>query len=253
MKTIEIKEIPARVTVTYDSSSFLLPQHIQEQHERYWDEQFELNPNLRNGEVFTISEISETEEELQVTVKKTDYKHYLYTIRHENCAFPCKVIFTCVAVITNDHHIAFGRMNQHTSTPGRLQFTGGGLDESDLNGSVFDLVKNIGKELNEEMGLHIESPYIKSFRPKFVKNKGTYDFWAVVFELAVDLSAQELQKLFEKHNQSLIEKGEQPEFEEFVFVSLDKESVESFIQHDISLKEDYLNPILKKYVEKEQK
>lgn len=250
MKPVEIKETPAQVIVAYDSSPLLLPSTIREQHQQYWDEQVKLNPNLRNGEVFTITEISETEEELQVTVKKTDYKHYLYTIRHENCAFPCKVIFTCVAVITNDHHLAFGRMSQHTSTPGRLQFTGGGLDESDLNGSVFDLMKNIGKELKEEMGIQIESPYIKSFRPKFVKNKGTYDFWALMFEIVVDLSAQQLHELFELHNQSLKEKGEEPEFEEFVFVSLDSESVESFIQNDVSWKEDYLNPTLRKYAER---
>ena len=159
MKPILIEEIPAKVTVVYDATPFELPLQIRKQHERFWDEQMKQNPYLRNGEVFTMKEINKTPDELQVTVVKTDYKHYLYTIRHEDGSFPCKVIFTCVSVITNDNYITFGRMNENTSTPGRLQFTGGGLDESDLDGSVFDLEKSIGKELTEEMGLHIESPY----------------------------------------------------------------------------------------------
>ena len=46
-----------------------------------------------------------------------------------------------------------------------------------------------------------------SFKPRFVKSGGTYDFWAVMFELKIDYTAQELQILFEKHNQSLIENG----------------------------------------------
>lgn len=250
MEPILIEETPPKVTVKYDPMPFVLPVTIKEQHEKFWDTQIIINPHLRNGEVFTITQINNTPKELQVTVAKTDYKHYLYTIRHESCAFPCKVIFTCVAVITCDNYIAFGRMNEHTSTPGRLQFTGGGLDESDLDGCIFNLEKSIGKELEEEMGLLIESAYTRSFAPRLLKSKGTYDFWAVMFELQVDYTSNELQVLFEKHNQRLIEKGERPEFDEFVFLLLEKESVEAFLENTTSFKEDYLEPILRKYVKK---
>ncbi|MEI4770396.1 hypothetical protein WAX74_12190 [Psychrobacillus sp. FJAT-51614] len=249
MMPIVIENTPTQVTVKFDSTSLILPSSIQVQHQLFWEKLLEKNPHFHNGDVFTITHINKTIDELEVTVVKTDYKHYLYTIHHPECAFPCKVIFTCVAVLTNDHHIAFGRMNQYSSTPGRLQFTGGGLDENDLDGLIFDLERSIGKELEEEMGLKIESSYSKSFKPKFVKNKGTYDFWAIMFELKVDYSMKELQALFQQHNESLLEKGEQPEFDEFLFVSLDKESVETFIQKDSSLKEDYLEPILLKYIE----
>jgi len=47
---------------------------------------------------------------------------------------------------------------------------------------------------------------------------------------------------------SIIRKGEQPEFAEFLLVALDKKSVRSFIQNDLSLKEEYLEPILEKYI-----
>ncbi len=250
MEPILIEETPAKVTVKYDPAPLDLPESIKEQHNKFWDDQIKTNPHLRNGEVFTITQIHHTPKELQVTVAKTDYKHFLYTIRNKGCAFPCKVIFTCVAVITSDNYIAFGRMNEHTSTPGRLQFTGGGLDESDLDGFEFNLVKSIRKELEEEMGLFIESPYVKSFAPRFLKSKGTYDFWAVMFELQVDYTSNDLQMMFNKHNQSLIEKDEHPEFEEFLFVLLEEAQVLDFIENNHSLKEDYLDPILMKYVEK---
>jgi len=247
LKRIVIEKTPSIVTVKYDSMPFELPEKIKGKHEHFWNEQLEINPHFRNGEVFTIKSICRDSEELQITVAKTDYKHYLYTIRHEEKVFPCKVIFTCVAVITQDNYIAFGKMNKHTSTPGRLQFTGGGLDESDLNGALFNLEKSIEKELIEEMGLSINSSYTKSFRPMFVKHGGLNDFWAVVFELNVNFTSNELQVILEKHNQNIMEKGEHPEFSEFLLVALDKESVHSFIQNDLSLKEEYLEPILKKY------
>ena len=72
--------------------------------------------------------------------------------------------------------------------------------------------------------------------------------WAIIFELKVDLTADELQVLLDKHNKSILEKGDLPEFNEFLLVSLDKESVHSFLQNDLSLKEEYLEPILKKYI-----
>lgn len=250
MKPILIQEIPTKVLVKYEPVPVELPESIKEQHEKFWDNQIKINPHLRNGEVFTITQIDNTLKELKVTVAKTDYKHFLYTIRHEGCAFPCKVIFTCVTVITSDNYIAFGRMNEHTSTPGRLQFTGGGLDESDLDGSVFNLEKSIGKELEEEMGVLIKAPYVNSFAPRFLKSKGTYDFWAVMFELKVDLSMYELRRLFQEHNQRLTDKGERPEFEEFLFVLLEETNVLDFIENNHSLKEDYLDPVLMKYIEK---
>ena len=248
MKPIVIEEAPTRVTVIYDSTPFVLPEAIREKHEHFWNEQLKINPHFHNGEVFTIQKICRDSEELQITVAKTDYKHYLYTIRHEEKVFPCKVIFTCVAVITKDNYIAFGKMNKHTSTPGRLQFTGGGLDESDLDGSLFNLEKSIEKELMEEMNLSIHSSYINSFRPMFIKHGGVNDSWAVVFELQVDLTARELLVILEKHNRDITETGEDPEFAEFLLVPLDKENVHSFIQNDLSPKEEYLEPILKKYI-----
>lgn len=219
------------------------------QQELYWDSQIKKNPSLRNGEVFTITDIIQTTEELEVSVAKTDYKHYLYTLNHPDCTDPCKVIYTCASVITSDQHIAIGRMNKTTSTPGRLQFTGGGLDESDLVGTMFDLEKNIIKELKEELGLDIHSLSAYSFLPKYMKHKGTHDFWAVMYELSVDYTAKELHALFLNHNQQIIKNGQQPEFDELLFVPLKRTAIEAFIQNEQAPMVDYLAPILVKYTE----
>ncbi|WP_066297015.1 NUDIX hydrolase [Bacillus sp. FJAT-29937] len=249
MNPIIIEKAPATVKVILDPIPINLPHEIKKQHELYWKQQTKTNPSLRNGEVFTITNINQTHEELIVTVAKTDYKHYLYTLHHENSQMPCQVIYTCAAVITSDKKMAIGRMNRTTSTPGCLQFTGGGLDESDLEHTIFNLEKNISKEIQEELGLDIHSPATRSFIPKFIKRKGTHNFWAIIYELSVAHTAEEVHARFLAHNHHLIERGQQPEFDDLLFVSIEKSAVEAFIQNEPSPMVDYLAPILEKYTE----
>lgn len=249
MKPIKIEQAPTNIVVILGSDPLIIPTEIRTQHELFWKEQIKLNPSLRNGETFTITNINHTSEELSVTVAKTDYKHYLYTIHHPDCEYPCKVLYTCAAVITSDQHIVFGQMNRLTSTPGRLQFTGGGLEESDLDGNRFSLEKNIGMEIKEEMGLDIESSSIRSCSPKFIKYKGTYDFWAVIYEVVVTQTAQEFQTMFFSHNQQLMDKGKQPEFDQLIFLPLEKIAIEAFIKNETSPMVDYLAPVLLKYTD----
>ncbi|WNS75230.1 hypothetical protein RRV45_20525 [Bacillus sp. DTU_2020_1000418_1_SI_GHA_SEK_038] len=249
MNPIIIGKAPAIVKVKLDPVPINLPQEIRNKHELYWNKKAKINPSLRNGEVFSITDIEQTQEELVVTVAKTDYKHYLYTLNHEDCEEPCKVIYTCAAVITSDKKMAIGRMNRTTSTPGRLQFTGGGLDESDLEDSTFNLEKNISKEIKEELGLDIHSSSTRSFIPKFIKRQGTHDFWAIIYEVSVEYTAEEVYARFLTHNHHLIEIGQQPEFDDLLFVPIEKSAVEAFIQNESSPMVDYLAPILEKYTE----
>lgn len=249
MKPIVIEQAPTTIIVQIDTKPVAIPIEIRTQHELFWKEQLKKNPTLRNGEVFIITNINQTSEELLVTVAKTDYKHYLYTLHHPDCDYPCKVLYTCAAIITSDQRIVFGQMNRLTSTPGRLQFTGGGLEESDLDGNRFSLKRNLSKEIKEEMGLDIDSSSIRTFIPKFIKHKGTHDFWAVIYEVAVNYSAQELHTLFLSHNQHLIEKGKQPEFNQLIFLPLEKIAIESFIKNETSPMVDYLAHVLLKYID----
>lgn len=250
MQPLIIEKAPPSIIVKLSTSPIKLSQEIRNHHDRFWNEQISKNPALRNGEAFTITDIRQTPEKLEITVAKTDYKHYLYTMHHPTCDHPCKVIYSCTSVITKDNHIAFGRMNQMTSTPGRLQFTGGGLEESDLRDSIFDIEENISRELKEEMGLDIHSPRTRSFLPKFIKHKGSHDFWAVMYELSLDITAEELHEHFLSHNQYLLENGQQPEFDEFLLVPLEKEAVEAFLQNERAPMVDYLAEALLKYTEK---
>lgn len=250
MQPIIIDKAPANITVKLSKNPISLPKEIRTHHDHYWNKQLSINPSLRNGEVFTITDIRQTSDELEIIVAKTDYKHYLYTMHHPACDHPCKVIYSCASVITNDSCIAFGRMNQTTSTPGRLQFTVGGLEEADLIDSQFDIEANLSRELKEEMGLDIHSRATCSFIPKFIKHKGSHDFWAVIYELSVDCTASELHTHFLNHNQLVAENGQQPEFDELLFIPLEKAAVESFIQNEKAPMVDYLLPILAKYIEK---
>ncbi|MFO1444344.1 NUDIX hydrolase [Bacillus sp. Bva_UNVM-123] len=240
MKPIVLENAPNHIIVKMSNKPVILPTEIRNQHNLYWEEQIKNNPTLHNGDSFAITEIEHTPEKLVITVTKTDYKHYLYTLRHADCAYPCQVLYTCAAVITNDQHIVIGRMNPLTSTPDRLQFTGGGLEESDFDGEKFTLEKNISTEIKEEMGLDIYSSSVISFHPKFIKHKGSHDFWAVIYEITVDYTVQGLHTLFLSHNQQLIERGERPEFADLLFLPLEKEAIQTFIKNEKSPMVDYL-------------
>lgn len=249
MNPIVIEQAPTSIIVQIDTMPVAIPTETRNQHELFWNEQIKKNPTLRNGEVFTITNINHTSEELHVTVAKTDYKHYLYTLHHPDCDYPCKVLYTCAAIITNDQHIVFGQMNRLTSTPRRLQFTGGGLEESDLEGNTFSLKRNLSKEVKEEMGLEIDSSTIQTFIPKYIKHKGTHDFWAVIYEIVINYSAEEFNSLFHSHNQHLIESGKKPEFDQLIYLPLEKIAIESYLKNETAPMVDYLTPVLLNYVD----
>ncbi|MDF2606849.1 MAG: hypothetical protein K0S34_1044 [Bacillales bacterium] len=246
MRPILVEEIPKIVNVIYNPNPISIPSHQRSLHENHWREQYNINPHLQNGDVFTITDVHHDPNELNILVSKTDYKHYLYTLHNiTSDIFPCKVVYTCSSVITNDNYIVIGRMSDKTSTPNRLQFSGGGLNFSDIEGTRFNLERNIGKEILEEMGIDINSSYTKSFIPKYVKQKGSHDFWAVMFELRLELSSDELKNIFNEHINQIIINKEYPEFDKLIYVHLDKVEVHKFIKNDASPKVDYLIPILK--------
>ncbi|MBP2242382.1 8-oxo-dGTP pyrophosphatase MutT (NUDIX family) [Cytobacillus eiseniae] len=249
MQPVLIEKAPASIMIKLSANPFQLPKEIRNHHDHFWNEQINNNPTLRNGEVFTITESKQTPEKLEITVARTDYKHYLYTMQHPACDHPCKVIYSCASILTKDNYMAFGRMSQTTSTPGRLQFAGGGLEERDVRDSIFEMEENMKRELQEEMGVLVHSPSTRSFLPKFIKRKGSHDFWAVIYELTMDYTANELHDHFLHHNQSIRESGKQPEFDQLLLVPLEKEAVQSFIQKEQASMVDYLTPILKKYTE----
>ncbi|UAC48059.1 hypothetical protein K6959_15970 [Bacillus aquiflavi] len=250
MTPVIIEEVQKKkMTIDLDSTPLTLPLAIREKHQLCWDEQKKQNSSLHNGVVFTITNMKRTPKELSVTVAKSDYKHYLYTINNKNCEYPCKVIYACAAVITKDRHLVIGRMNTQTSTPGRLQFPGGGIDETDLKGTILDLQGNMNKEIKEEIGINIHSPSVRSFSPKFLKHGGAHDFWVIIFEMLIEYTVGELKTSFSNHNKRLTKLGIQPEFAEILFVPLHIDKIEPFIKHEQSPKVDYLLPILLKYVE----
>ncbi len=248
MNEIIIDQIPKKLTVELQGTDTLLPEKVLKEHDEYWNERLKENPALRNGDVYTISDVVSEKEELYIKVNKTNYKHYLYTINHPDTVAPCKVIYTCSALITIDNYIVIGKMNTHTSTPGRLQFAGGGIDASDLEGEFFNLEKNIKNEIEEEIGITV-GRNTASFFPKYLKRKGLNDFWAVMYEYNLNYNVRELNEIFESHVNQLEARGVKPEFSELIFVKRDNEQINQFLLEDSSTKVDYLVPILKKYAE----
>lgn len=241
VKEIKIQAMPEKVIVEYIDRPLNLPEAIRKSQEEYWQKRTEENPTLKNGVIYCIGEAGHSSEKLHIQVQKTDYMHYLYTINHPGCDYPCRVIYTCAAVHTNDSHFIFGQMNKHTSTPHRLQFAGGGIDETDLNGTCFDLEENIKREIQEEMGLNPEQYRI---RPMYLKSGGEYDHWAVIFECKIQLNIEKVKTVFEQHSIAIIKEGKQPEFSELIILQDNPDTISKFVKGNTQPKVDYLVPYL---------
>ncbi|TYS63977.1 NUDIX hydrolase [Bacillus infantis] len=241
MKEIKIQAVPEKVIVEYMDRPLILPEAIRKIHEEYWQKRTEENPSLTNGTVYCIGEAEHSPEKLHIQVHKTDYSHYLYTINHLGADNPCRVIYTCAAILTNDNHLVFGKMNNHTSTPQRLQFAGGGIDETDLKDNRFNLEENIKREVQEELGLHPEQ---FSIRPKYLKSGGEHDHWAVIFECKIQLNADQVKTAFEHHANSLITVGKHSEFSELIILEGNPDTLSEFVKGNTQPKVDYLEPYL---------
>lgn len=241
VKEIKFQVVPEKVVVEYDDRPMVMPEAAHKSHEEYWQKRIEENPSLTNGTVYCIGEAEHSPEKLHIQVNKTDYRHYLYTINHPGSDNPCRVIYTCAAVFTNDRHLIFGQMNKHTSTPGRLQFAGGGIDETDLKDNRFNLEENINREIQEELGLHPEQFQI---RHKYLKSGGEHDHWAVIFECTTQLHAEQVKTAFEQHSNSLITEGKQPEFSKLIILQNNPDALSEFLKGNTQPKVDYLVPYL---------
>lgn len=81
----------------------------------------------RRGEVFTVTDVTEDAESMDVLVEKTDYAHYLYCQNVDMLGeHGVRIIHTAGPIITGDRHIIFGEMGSQTAQAGKYQLCGGG-------------------------------------------------------------------------------------------------------------------------------
>lgn len=247
MNDVIIQDIVNKeIEVILSNEKLSLPLNTQEKIDRYWLKLLKDGKTLRRGDVFTVSDVEPGISKLKIEVKLTDYAHYMATFHNiiEKKYF-CKIIYTAALVETLDKKIVIGEMAPNTSTPGRLQFPGGGVDKNDLENNNISLTKNITKEIKEELGIDINcKEHVSYFKQRFLKTGGIYDFYAFIFKVELNLDQQQFVKVYNNYTETLKLKNIIPEFKSLLFLNNDPAEIVNFLHNNNKSKVDYLHSLL---------
>lgn len=148
-----------------EKGPIVLPQHIQEAIEDYWEDRIKEKPDLYNGTLWHMDHVESGPKGTVITVKKTDYAHWQYS-KHKRPLPPYRCVpLSVVALIETQSSFVVGQQGFTTESPGRIQFIGGVAEEEDLNVSnrAINHRECIKRELREEAGL--EEDAFKSLEP----------------------------------------------------------------------------------------
>jgi hypothetical protein len=218
----------------YSNEKITLPKEIVEKIETYWKDLIDSGKTFRRGDVFTITNIKNENDDVQIDIALTDYAHYLATINGIiGEEYACRVAHSSVMIESNDGNLIFGEMASNTALPGRIQCIGGGITREDLaeDGKSINMEKNAKAEMAEEVGLFAENKdQVQSFLPWAIVESGPQKAIGIVYwaKIAMDLNQfLEHYKAFEK---SLKEKGENPELSKIVHVSKTVKNKEAWFQ-----------------------
>ncbi len=217
-----------------------LPEAYREKVRRYWQD---VNRDGRffNGSVLAAAEVDFHPPRNIATLATTDYAHYLYATQDRTHEFDCKAVYAAAVLATADEHLLLGRMAGHTSSPGQLQFPGGGIEVgADLQ---IDARSCCEREIIEEIGLPIWQERT-AVSPFCIKTGGDFSTVGIFYLVRLNWTAAGILDMFSRHQAQTVALGERPEFDELLALKLEKDLVRLFVeQHDASLV-DYLRLVL---------
>lgn len=244
---LKVGFITKKIIVRFSNKQVTLPQDIQNKIDAYWDELIESGKDYRRGEVFTVTKKDETDGVIEMLVEKTDYAHYLYCQNFNNLGnFGVHIIHTAVLVDTADGKTILGKMGKHTSRAGIFQLCGGGIDDNDLRGDVFDFDHNISKELKEELDIDTEDKErVKNLRQAYFKEGGPTNKMTVVYKIELVETSREFLKKYAKHAEHLIQNGKNPEFEEIIVLAKNKKEIQDFFSKNMEMCDECIKPLFK--------
>ena len=243
----KIVKINKPIILKFEDRKINLPSKLKESIKKFWNEAIKENPNLYNGQNYVVETVIETKDNIEMTVIKTDYAHYLYDERIgiQEEKYRCCSPYAGILLLTKDNYFVIGEMNKTTSIPHCLQISGGGIDNKDIENGIINIHLNIKRELNEEVNLDLNDiDYKIEYIEYPTKTRNAYGFLSIG---KIDKTKHELNKHFEKYKQQLIENNLEVEFERLIFLKK-----ENAIQELDNLP-NYKRPFLRDLIEEAEK
>ena len=211
------------VTKTMHKNMYL-PEELKEQIKIFWKEQVKNNAHLFNGETWNVTKMEEKQDEVVLTLEKTDYAHYIYD---ERCGvndekYFCHNLASGVYIVTKDGYGVLGELDDSTSYPKMLQVSGGGLDKQDIVNNEFNLVKTAKRELQEELNLDLDNKeQISKYGFEYLEvPEGKRHSYCVLLKATTTLTAKELEAHFNNYKKYLEESNGEIEFKKLHFLKI---------------------------------
>lgn len=221
-----------------------LPPDQQRLVDMLWASLHQEHPSWFRGEVFTIEEIGQHVDYVEFVLARTDYAHYLATVKGLiDPQFACQVLYGAAILRTRDNHLVFGEMGPETTYAGRVQGIAGGISDQDIDDHRVNLQRSVLRELYEETGLTTAE-----LVPRWLKMGGPYHFVVVVHEARVTLDLAMLKSVYAEYVKKLEALGETPEFRELMSLEATPRAVERFLIEDPRPRVDYLDGVLARMV-----
>ncbi|MGQ7889162.1 NUDIX hydrolase [Paenibacillus sp. WC2504] len=241
-----IKPIPKSIQVTVDREELHLPNTLQKLINIYWDSLTKEKPYLTRGDIYSISHTSLFEEEMKITLQKTDYAHFLYSKQlSANHKYKCRGVVANGVILTKDGFFVIGEMNTHTSIPGRLQFVAGGVETSDIQGNVVNMFDNLSRETQEEIGIDLtNSNVVSRVTSKYIVH---WQSIALIYLIELSIDSHELKLHYDSFESGLLSKSIIPEFSSIVFVHAER--ISEYLKNDQRSKLDFLAKVLEQLSE----
>ena len=178
----KIVKIDKPIVLKFEDRKIKLPNKLKDNIEKFWTKVIKENPNLYNGIDYVVESVIENDSNIEMTVTKSNYAHYLYDerigIKEET--YRCCSPWGGILLLTIDNYFVIGEMDKTTSRPYCLQISGGGIDIKDIENGKINMVSNIKRELQEELNLNLdEINYKIEFIEYPSKTRNAYGFIAI--------------------------------------------------------------------------
>ncbi len=245
MNKVTLNKIPGDVAITVSEEDMPLPASLKESINAYWNSLLKKGRPFHRGDVFSIKELTETKDELRVTLQRTDFAHFIYD-KHSDLPeeFKCRVIVANALILTNDNHFVLGQMNSRTANPGRVQFIAGGIDSSDVKGKTVDIMGCLFRETSEEVGLDLnDQNLVLNIEPRYVVQWGNI---ALIYLIKINMDSAEFRAHYERFETSLKDREMTPEFTSIQLLPAEPEPISRFLEQDERPRVDFLGDVLKR-------
>ncbi|EZH65524.1 hypothetical protein DH09_18050 [Bacillaceae bacterium JMAK1] len=242
---INIIKAPAKMQFPIRAGKVHVSEETKRNIEHHWQEINQNNMFFR-GTLYRMNDVELTEDELTIGMKETDYAHHLYSKNNRlSKEEACPILAPVAFVISSDGYLLFGRMGSQTAKPGVIQCAGGGIDQEDVSFNEIDVVSNVTREVEEELGINVKDDReVKAFFADKLIFPDRKVWLAIVFQLHSTFTKDQLVKQVHRHNEKLRNKGETPEFEEVITVKNNPAAIRQFLQDHHKELIRYLRPFL---------